>query len=410
MANEILSAEGLGLIGRDAAYEWKNNNTFLATATRDYDRMYDANAYYNPGETIYVRLPNNYLTQEGDSVTAKDVKEAVTPIVLEPLLSVPLTYTTTDLTTKVGMANWKKRVLYPAMRSLVSQLNLKIALKAESQVSNYVGDETSNINSYADIDNAAASLDELANSRAIKRYASLSVRQSASLRQSATLQNSFVEPLNREITYTSKLGRLADFDMFVDQSIPYHTTYTGDRSGVTVKTTVTTSGTNTIVLTGFTPNDPNVVLVGDVFEIAGVNSVNPITLADTGVTRKWVVTANANADAGGDASVSVEPAIIFDTDNARRNVTAAPAATNVVTFVAAHHVNMAWSEDGLCVVCPKLAPLDSPYSVTVQDPDSGYSLRLSKSAEVLDNQNIFRLDVLWGATWLDDRAVRILSL
>lgn len=410
MANEFLSAEGLGLIGKEAAYEWKNNNTFLATATRDYDRMYDANAYYNPGETIYVRLPNNYLTQEGDTVTAKDVKEAVTPIVLQPLLSVPLTYTTTDLTTKVGMANWKNRVLYPAMRSLSSQLNLKIASQAVSQVSNYTGDPSSNINSYADIDNAGAALDELANSRSIRRYASLAVRQSASLRQSATLQNSFVESINKEITLNSSLGRLADFDMFADQSIPYHSTYTGDRSSVTVKTTVTTSGATQIVMTGFTPNDPNVVVVGDVFEIADTNSVNPITLADTGQTRKFVATANASADGGGDATVTVSPAIIFDTDNARRNVSAAPAATKSVTFQEAHHVNMAWSEDGLCVVCPKLAPLDSPYSVTVQDPESGYSLRLSKSAEVLDNKNIFRLDVLWGATWLDDRAVRILSL
>jgi len=410
MANEFLSAEGLGLIGRDAAYEWKNNNTFLATATRDYDRMYDANAYYNPGETIYVRLPNNYLTQEGDVVTAKDVKEAVTAIVLQPLLSVPLTYTTTDLTTKMGMSNWKNRVLYPAMRSLVSQLNLKIAQRAEVQVSNYTGDEATNINSYARIDNAGAVLDELANSRAIRRYASLAVRQSASLRQSATLQNSFVTPLNKEITLNSKLGRLADFDMFTDQSIAYHATSTADRSSVTVKTTVTVSGATTIVMTGFPVSTANVVLVGDVFEIAGTDSVNPITGADTGETRKFVATAAANSDVSGDATISVSPAIIFDTDNPRRNVSAAPAATSDVTFPGAHHVNMAWSEDGLCVVCPKLAPLDSPYSVTVQDPDSGYSLRLSKSAEVLDNKNIFRLDVLWGATWLDDRATRILSL
>jgi len=409
MANEFLSAEGLGLIGRDAAYEWKNNNTFLATATRDYDRMYDANAYYNPGETIYVRLPNNYLTQEGDSVTAKDVKEAVTPIVLQPLLSVPLTYTTTDLTTKVGMSNWKNRVLNPAMRSLVSQLNLKIAERAELQVSNYTGDAAANIASYGAVDNAGAVLDELANARAIRRYASLATRQSASLRQAADLQNSFVDPINKEITLNSKLGRLADFDMFTDQSIKYHVTSTADRSSVTVKTTSVT-GATTIIMTGFPVSTANVVLPGDVFEIAGTNSVNPITLADTGQVRKFVVTAAANSDSGGDATIAISPTIIFDANNARTNVTALPAATSAVTFIASHHVNMAWSEDGLCVVCPKLAPLDSPYSVTIQDPDSGYSLRLSKTAEVLENKNVFRLDVLWGATWLDDRATRILSL
>lgn len=409
MANEFLSAEALGLIGREAAYEWKNNNTFLATATRDYDKMYDANVYYNPGETIYVRLPNNFLTQEGDTVTAKDVKEAVVPIALNALLSVPLTYTTTDLTTKVGMENWKSRILYPAMRSLVNQLNLKVALKAETQVSNYTGDETANINAYADIDNAGAVLDELANDRAIRRYSSLAVRQAATLRQASSLQNSFVTPLNKEITLNSQMGRLAGFDMFTDQSIPYHTTSTADRSGVTVKTTVTPSGTNSIIMTGFPADTANVVLAGDVFEIADVYSVNPITLASTGQLRKWVATASANS-VGVDATITVSPAVIFDTANPRRNVTQAPQATAVVTFIGNHHINMAWSEDGLCVVCPKLAPLDSPYSQTIQDPDTGYALRVSKSAEVLDNKNVLRLDVLWGATWLDDRATRILSL
>lgn len=409
MANEFLSAEGLGLIGREAAYEWKNNNTFLGAATRDYDRMYDPSAYYNPGETIYIRLPNNFLTQEGDTVTAKDVKEHVVPVVLEKLLSVPLTYTTTDLTTKVGMSNWKNRVLFPAVRSLAAQLNLKIVNKAITQVANYTGDATADLNAYADIDNAGAVLDELANSRAIRRYCSLAVRQAATLRQSATLQNSFVTPLNKEITLNSRMGRLADFDMFTDQSIPFHTTSTASRTGVTVKTTVTPSGTNSIIMTGFPVSTANVVLTGDVFEITGYYSVNPITLASTGQTKKFVATADASSDSGGDATITVSPAVIFDTDNPLRNITAAPAATAVVTFIADHHVNMAWSEDGLCVVCPKLAPLDSPYSQTIQDPDSGYSFRISKTAEVLENKNIFRLDVLYGATWLNDRATRILS-
>lgn len=412
MTNTFIDAKGVGLIGRDAQFEWKNNSTFLATATRTYDNMYDDNQYYNPGNTIYVRLPNNFLTQTGDTVTVQDVKERYVAVTLEDILSVPLAYTVTDLTTSVGaMNNWKNRVLYPAMRALSSQLNYLIAKKAETQVSLYTGDATAHINAYSVVDNAGAVLDEHACSRAsVKRYAALAVREAAALRQASTLQNMFNESINKDITLESRLGRLAGFDMFADQSIVSHTTYTTDaRAGVTVKTTVT-SGATSVVLTGLTVSTTGIVKAGDVFTFTGIYSVNPITLQSTGQTFQAVATADADSDASGDATVSIAPAIISDTTNPNRNVSSAVVATTPVTFVVGHHVNLAWAEDGLVVVCPKLAPLDTPYSAVIQDPDTGYSLTLSKSAEILDNKNIFRLNILWGATWLADRAVRILSL
>ncbi len=410
MANTFIDAKGIGLIGREAQFEWKNNNTFLATATREYDGMYDDNKYYQPGTTIYVRLPNNYLTQTGDTVTVGDVKERYVPVNLEQILSVPLAYTVTELTTSVGaMENWKNRVLYPAMRALSSQLNYLIAQKAKTQVSLYTGDAAAHINAYSVVDNAGAVLDEHACSRSLKRYASLAVRESAALRQASTLQNMFNQVINKDITLNSQLGLLAGFDMFVEQSIPYHTTYSGSRAGVTVKTNVT-SGATTIVLTGLTVSTTGIVKAGDVITFTGIYSVNPITLQSTGQTYQAVVTADADSDGSGDATITVGSPVIHDTTNPNRNVSSQIVATTAVTFVASHHVNLAWAEDGLVVVCPKLAPLDTPYSAVVQDPDTGYSLTLSKSAEILDNKNILRLNILWGATWMADRAVRILSL
>lgn len=409
MANNFVDAKGVGLIGRDAQFEWKNSNSFLATATHTYDHMYNKDTYYNPGDTIYVRLPNTFLTQTGDTVSVQDVKERHVPIVLEEILSIPLAYTVTDLTTKVGLANWKNRILYPAMRSLSSQLNYLVAQKAKTQVNLYTGDETANINAYSVIDNAGAVLDEHSCSRAIRRYAALSVRQSAALRQSSTLQNSFVEVINKEITLESRLGRLAGFDMFSEQSIPYQDTTSDARAGVTVKTDVT-SGATSIVLTGLTINTTDIIVAGDVFEFTAIYSVNPLTRQSTGIKFQLCATANANSDASGDATVSVNIAVINDTTNPNRNVTSQIVATTPVTFVADHHVNLGWAEDGLIIVCPKLAPLDTPYSAVVQDPDTGYSLTLSKSAEILDNKNIFRLNILWGALWISDRSVRIISL
>lgn len=413
MANQFLNAENLGLILKDASYSFKNEQSFLATATHTFDQMFKPDVYYNPGKTVQVRLPNTYLPQEGDTVTVQDIQERSVPLQLEEILSVPLAYTTTNLLTSMGGVNesWKQRVLYPAVRSLSNKLNQKVAEKAAIQTNCYTGDETANINAYSVVDNAGVVLDEHACSRSLRRYCSLAPRQAAALRQSATLQNSFVQTINKDITLNSQLGRLASFDMFMDQSIAYHTTYTEDaRAGVTVKTDVA-QGATTIVLTGLTPSKTGIVKAGDVFSFTGIKGVNPITKASTGQDFQLVAAADANSDVSGDATVTIYPPVIYVAANQpNANTFTQIIATTPVVFVGNHTVNMAWSEEGLIIVCPKLPPMDTPMSKVITDPDTGYSMRLSKSAEILNNKNIMRLDILYGIRWLNDRAVRILSL
>jgi hypothetical protein len=402
MSNEFLSAATLGLITKEAVYEWKNNNTFLATATRDYDDMYAPNAYYNPGDTIQLRLPNTFITQSGDTVTAKDVKETYASVTLESILSVPLTYTTTDLTTKVGMANWKNRILYPAARALSNTLNAKVAEKAALQVDQFVGDETADLSAYSNIDDAAVKLDIMAVDRAKRRYCSLHPKQAGKLRSASSIQNSFLPALNEEVTRQAQLGRLAGFDMLVDQSIYYQST-TKASGTITVKTNVA-NGATTITLTGGT----GTILAGDVITLQGAYSVNPVTKQSTGEYVQVVNTVDVTF-AASDAIITLARPLYYTTTDARQNISTQLLATSAVTLHASQHINLAWATDGLVVVCPKLAPLDSPYSVTMQDPDTGYSMRISKTAEVLDNANILRLDVLYGIRWLGDRACRILT-
>lgn len=407
MANSFLSAEGLGLIAREASYEWKNNLTFLGAATRTYDGMFDDNTVYQPGNVVQIRSPNNFLTQTGNTVTASDVQEASVPLTLNDLESVMIKYTAVDFKTKVGQDNWKARMLRPAIRSLMNDLNRKIAIAAATQVSMYTGDATANINAYSVIDNAGVQLDEHANNRSLRRYCSLSPKQAGALRQATTLQNSFVTPLNKEITLNSRMGNLAGFDMLTDQSI-YHQVSGGVHAGVTVNGAVA-SGATAIPMTGLTPSTGQ-VLAGDVFEIAGIYSVNPVTLASTGDPMQFVATATATADAGGLVTVSVKPTIISDVTNSRRNISAAIAGGEALTFKASHHVNLAWSQDALCVVCPKQMALDTTSSVVTQDPVTGYSLKISKDASILDDANYLRVSVLAGFLWQEGRVTRILSL
>lgn len=53
------------------------------------------------------------------------------------------------------------------------------------------------------------------------------------------------------------------------------------------------SGATTLDTDGWTGGISNILLEGDVFTIAGVNAVNPITGEDLGILRQFVVGADA---------------------------------------------------------------------------------------------------------------------
>ena len=63
-----------------------------------------------------------------------------------------------------------------------------------------------------------------------------------------------------------------------------------------------------------------VLKAGDVFSIAGVESVNPLNFQASGNDMQFVVTADVTSDGAGAATVPINPTIISDTSNPRRNV------------------------------------------------------------------------------------------
>lgn len=411
MANQFINSD---LLSKEAAVEFRLANTFFATANRKYEGMFSDNTY-DPGKSVDIRLDNQYLVKRGDTVTAGDVKETYEALPLQELYSVPVTYSTTDLSTELRANSWKERVFYPAVRNLVGDVNKDLALLAATQTYIHSGVPGTPINTFAAIDLDGTILFERGISPAQPWYYAINPRDGSALK--AALQNAFNTTLNKEISLRSELGRLSYFDMMMDQSIAVHTPYTG---GVMTATSIqvnadVTSG-STIVLKGLTADITGIFEAGDTLEITGVQSVNRTTRATTGQDMQFVVTADADS-VGAVATVLVYPEIITDVDNPNRNVTGKIPEDGVVkvngvdgTVVqVAHKVNLAYSINALHLVTPPLAPLDSPDSTVFKDPTSGLSLRVSKTATVLANTNTMRIDLLAGYRWIGSQVVRHMS-
>lgn len=409
MPNSYLNSN---LFAKEAAAILKAENSLIATGHKKYEGMFSDNTYKS-GDTINVRLDNFFEGQRGDVVTAEDIVEESVPLTIQPLYSVPVAYTPTDL--QRDIADFGQEVLMPAVRRIVKMMNNDIYNASLTQVVNYTGDITAPLNSFNAV-NAVNPLMDSLNMGNYDRYLCVDPYNAYEMQGNSTIQNSFVSPLNKEVTLDASLGRLAGLDIMKDTSVTRHISGTHTAAGdITVETAVGSG--SSIVLTGLTQTT-GTINVGDVFSLAGVFEFDRIGRQALSQQKQFAVTAvSGPADANGDITVTVYPELIAE--GPRQNFIVPGASPNtipvgaVATFptnaTTGYINNIAYTSRGLILAMPPLERMDSPDSYTFSDKDSGVSLRVSKTAEVLNNKNIMRLDAQLAYRWIPRQAVRLLA-
>ena len=153
----------------------------------------------------------------------------------------------------------------------------------------------------------------------------------------------------------------------------------------------------------------NYFLPGDLISIAGVHSVNPLSRASTGQNCKFVITAPANSSGGGAVTITVCPSIVSATSSPLQNVDGPVLTTSAVTVVPSYNVNVAYPARALDIVCPPLYKLQVPYASVAVDPETGLSLAVTQTGDILGYQNLMRIDILCGFKWHPQYAVKLLS-
>lgn len=405
MANEFITSE---LISKDAAVEFKNNLTFIATANRQYEGMW-SNGTYDAGRSVDIRMDNVIKIQRGDTVTKTAIKESFKPLELKPLYTAAVGYKSTDLTTEMYQG-WSERVLKPAIAGLASRLNFDVAKAAKTETWYKTGAVNALINSFSSFEEPAVMMQNLAVPFDTHWYYAMTPRNQWALKSQANFQNSFNTRLNTEINERSALGHLGSFDIFVDQGINNQSISGNKGAGPIEVDANAATGSNEIALKGLSANAN--INAGETFTITGIQTVNRITKEPTGDTMSFVVTEDVQADGSGDVVVNVQPALFGPENFERQMMSRLPVEDDVVVFdagVSDYKVNLAYSRNALHLVLPPLAKLDAPESYVFNSPEEGLSLRVSKTAEVLDNENILRIDILAGYMWIGDQTIRVHS-
>ncbi len=403
MPNQFITTD---LVSNTALAMFANNAPFVMTASRIYQDDFVSSGY-KIGDTLQVRRQNHFIVGDGSVATPQSIIETVESIVVAHQYHALIAYTIQDLSLRIE--DFSRLFIAPAIQEVITQMEKDIASAAEQELNFFTGTAGVAINSFTTVDTAGAKLLEQGVNIASDAYMAMTVRDGSSLK--GALLNNFTPVFNEDIVRSSAIGHLSYFDIFQSQNIKRHTAGAGPRlySADALLVNGAVASGNTIIMDGATISITDYFVVGDVISIAGVQSVNPVGRAATGQDMQWVVTANASSDGAGNITALVSPSIISDTLNPNRNVSNAVPNDAAVTMVGSHNVNVAYPSRGLDIVCPPLYKLQVPYASVAVDPETGLSLAVTQTGDILGYQNYMRIDLLCGFKWHQQYAVRVLS-
>jgi len=179
-------------------------------------------------------------------------------------------------------------------------------------------------------------------------------------------------------------GRIGNMTTFMDQNIKTHTAGTADANYDV--NGADQSGSSVNVDTG-----SGTFTVGDLITFASVYSVNPVSRQSTGDLKKFTVTSTVGGSTV--TNIGISPSII--TDGAYQNVTNAPADGDDIVLTATHQANLAFHRNAFgLVVVPLEMPDGAPFKAR-QTADN-LSIRVVKDFDIDNDEDIIRLDILYG--------------
>jgi len=158
------------------------------------------------------------------------------------------------------------------------------------------------------------------------------------------------------------------------------------------------SNTYSLITDGWTAAAAQRLNAGDIFTIANVFSVNPVTRQSTGQLMQFCCVSAASSDASGNLTAVISPAPI--SAGPFQNINAAPADNALLTVngtAATGYVrNIAWHEDAFELAVVKMQDLAMFGGWGAVRSDEGFSIRVFRQAAISSDTVGNRVDVLYG--------------
>lgn len=381
MANSLLTPSA---VTREALRVLHQKLNFIGNINRSYDDSF-AKSGAKIGDSLKIRLPNQYTVRTGATLSAQDTTESSTTLQVATQKGVDLNFTSSDLT--LSLDDFSARILEPAMAVLAASIEAD-ALSMYKDVYNIVDNDGAAI-SFLNVMNARKALNDNLAAMDNNRTALLSTDHTAKLVDA--LKGLFQDSQAIAKQYREgMMGRTGGFDFGENTLISNHQTGTAAKAtGYTVNGAGQTGAAVTVAA------GANTFKKGDVITFVGCNRVHPETKADTGVLQQFVVTADY---AGGAGNIAVSPSIV--TSGATQNVSASPTNGGAVVKVGAGASelltsSMAFHKDAFAFATADLV-MPSGVDFSAREVMDGLSMRVVRQYDINNDKFPTRLDVLYG--------------
>ena len=387
MANSFVTSS---IILAEALDLFKNNLRMGNLVNRDYAKEFKGTP--KVGESFSIRNPWRFDVQDGPTINLVDVAETTINMAITAHKVIPIQISVRDKTMKVD--EFKKKYLEDSMIKLANQVDLDL-MGLYKDVYQSVGTAATTPATWTVFGNAAMKLDWMSCPPGGR---SVVLDPPATYSMVDYLKGLYTPQLNEQYIKEGKLINLAGLGgAYLGQNVKLHTAGTANTSYVTNGTNQT--GASLIVGTG-----SGTFVVGDVFTIADLYALNPVSYTSTGQLQQFVVTA---ASAGGAVTLSISPSII--TTGPTRNVSGPAVNAKAVTIVATHRANLAFHRDAFTLAT---VPFTLPETAPVKEQLSadGITMTLTGGWDITNYREIYRLDILYGVkTIRPEWACRILG-
>lgn len=407
MPNTTLTAS---IVAKASLAILENELTMANAVYRGYEGEFDKKVNgYEVGDTITIRKPTDFTIRNTITASAQDVVEAKTTIQVNQIAGVDFAFTSQQLTQNIGELS--ERVIRPAMIQIANQIDVA-TMGLYKDVPQWVGTPGTLVQSFAGFAKGAQNMDQ----RSVPQDSRSAILAPADFWALAGSQTAlYSQQINNKSYREGEIGKIGGINTFMSQNAPTFTTGPMGGSplvnGGSQNTAYDTTGANTqtLITDGWTAAAAARVVKGDVFTIANVYDVNPVTKATLPILKQFVVVNNGSSDGSGNLTLTIAPQII--TSGAFQTVSVAPADNAALTFVGTANTNYTnnlffhKNAFALCTV-PMVRP---PGAVDCsRQSKNGLSVRVIPFYDGTNDKSTWRLDVLYGVKTIDPRlAVRV---
>lgn len=388
---------GPGLFLKAAAQMLEDELQFTKSIEKAPAEDFNGKNGYSAGDTVYISKPARYVPQTTADITSsiQDSNEEKVALTLDINSTVGMQISSFEFATEVDVKNAVERFGKPAVSAIAQNVEQRMLEAMTDATYNLVG--TAGSTQFA-VDDILAAREKMNKFLAPKDDGRYFLSDSTANRLAVGARKGlFQSASNIAEQYKSGAVGMADgFTWLENELLNVHTRGTQATTGATVNGTLSTQGAATMNITG---TSGGILRKGDVFTVAGVFAVHPITKQAYPFLQQFVVTADNTASGTAYTGVAFSPAVY--TTGGCQNVSAFPTNGSQIVIQTgstntSYTQNLAFHKSAFRMVS---VPLIMPKSAEIAEQytsESGFTIALVRDFDVLQRRMITRLDFLGG--------------